>query len=85
MKDAALRFALRTAGSSGITFDRFRRWLSPWGWNREGLAAVLRSMSEEGLTNLEEDEGGSILAIKLTEEGERILTATALPGGDTDP
>lgn len=77
MKDAALRFALRAAGATGVAFDQLRRWLSPWGWGREDLAGVLRALREAGLAVLEEGADGVIVAVSLTPDGEREMAATA--------
>lgn len=74
MKDKVLGFALRAAGSAGIAFKEFARWLSPWGWSRRDLSPVLREMHEEGLTELTEDASGEILEVRLTELGESEMT-----------
>lgn len=73
MRDKVLGFALRAAGSAGVAFKEFARWLSPWGWSRRDLSPVLREMREEGLTELTEDPAGEILEVRLTDRGEREL------------
>lgn len=75
MRDRVLSFALRAAGSAGIAFKEFGRWLSPWGWSRKDLSPLLREMREEGLTELTEDPEGEILAVRLTDRGEREMAA----------
>lgn len=47
VKDRVLGFALRAAGSAGIAFEDFARWLSPFGWSRRVLSPVPREMREE--------------------------------------
>jgi hypothetical protein len=49
--------------------------MSPWGWSRRDLSPVLRTLREEGLTELAEDPDGEILALRLTRKGERELAA----------
>lgn len=78
MKDRILSFALRSAGSAGVAFKDFARWLSPWGWSRRALSPVLRDMREEGLTELTEDPEGEILEVRLTDLGERKLASQAV-------
>lgn len=73
MKDRVLGFALRAAGSAGVAFKEFGRWLSPWGWRRDDLSPLLREMREDGLTELTEDPTGEILTVRLTERGEREM------------
>ena len=75
MKTGALSFALRAAGATGVAFQEFARWMSPWGWSRRDLSPVLRTLREEGLTELAEDADGEILALRLTRKGERELAA----------
>lgn len=75
MNSTVLRFALKAVGSAGVAYKEFARWLSPWGWNRKDLAPILRDMREEGLTELTEDPDGEILAVRLTESGERELAS----------
>ena len=78
MKDRVLSFALRAAGSRrAVAFKEFVRWLSPWGWSRKDLSPVLREMREDGLTELTEDPEGEILAVRLTDRGEREMASTA--------
>ena len=77
LKDKVLGFALRAAGSAGVAFKEFARWLSPFGWTRRDLTPVLRGMREEGLTELTEDPEGEILDVRLTERGERKMAETA--------
>ncbi len=74
MKDRVLRFALRAA-ATGIAFKEFGRWLSPWGWSQRELSPVLRNMREEGLTELIEGPTGEILALRLTDRGEREIAS----------
>lgn len=73
LKERVLGFALRAAGSAGVAFKEFVRWLSPFGWTRRDLSPVLRGMREEGLTELTEDPDGEILDVRLTERGEREM------------
>jgi hypothetical protein len=75
LKTGALSFALRAAGATGVAFQEFARWMSPWGWSRRDLSPVLRELREEGLTELTEDPDGEILALRLTQKGERELAA----------
>ena len=75
MKDKVIGFALRAAGSVGVTFKEFVLWLSPWGWSKRDLSPMLRDMREEGLTELTEDASGEILVVRLTDEGEREMAA----------
>ena len=75
MNGTVLRFALEAVGSAGVAFKEFVRWLSPWGWRRVDLAPILRDLREEGLTELIEDPDGEILAVRLTERGERELAS----------
>lgn len=77
LKDKVLGFALRAAGSAGIAFKEFARWLSPFGWTRRDLSPVLREMSEEGLAELTEDPEGEIVGVRLTERGEREMAEMA--------
>lgn len=78
MRDRAFNFALRAAGSAGVAFKEFARWLSPWGWSKRELSPVLRKMDEEGLTELIEDPEGEILEVRLTDRGEKeMASATA--------
>ena len=71
----ALSFALRAAGvMGGRAFQEFARWMPPWGWSRRDLSPVLRGL-REGLTELTEDPDGEILALRLTQRGERELAA----------
>lgn len=77
MRDKVLRFALRAAGSTGVAFKEFVRWLSPCGWSRRGLSPVLREMRAEGLTELTEDPTGEILAVRLTDLGKREMSSAA--------
>lgn len=77
MKIRVLSFALRAAGATGVAFQDFARWMSPWGWSRKDLSPVLRDLEEEGLTELTEDPDGEILALRLTQRGERELAARA--------
>ncbi len=77
MKDRVLGFALRAAGSAGVAFKEFARWLSPFGWSRRDLSPVLREMREEGLTELTEDRSGEILEVRLTDRGEREMASAA--------
>ena len=78
MKDRVLGFALRTAGSAGVAFREFARWLSPFGWSRRDLSPVLREMREQGLTELTEDRSGEILEVHLTDRGEREMASAAV-------
>lgn len=78
MKDRVLGFALRAAGSAGVAFKEFARWLSPFGWSRRDLSPVLREMREEGLTELTEDRSGEILEVRLTDRGEREMASAAV-------
>lgn len=73
LKEKVLGFALRAAGSAGVAFKEFSRWLSPFGWTRRDLSPVLREMREEGLAELTEDPDGEILDVRLTERGEREM------------
>jgi hypothetical protein len=75
VNSSVLRFALKAVGSAGVAFKEFARWLSPWGWRGRDLASILRDMREEGLTELTEDPDGEILAVRLTERGERELAS----------
>lgn len=77
VKDRVLGFALRAAGagSAGVAFKEFARWLSPWGWSRRDLSPVLRDMREEGLADLTEDTSGEILEVRLTDRGEREMAS----------
>lgn len=77
MKTRVLSFALRAAGATGVAFQEFARWMSPWGWSRRELSPVLRHLEEEGLTELTEDPDGEILALRLTRRGERELAGRA--------
>ncbi len=75
LKIRALSFALRAAGATGVAFQEFARWMSPWGWSRRDLTPVLRELGEEGLTELTEDPDGEILALRLTQKGEREMAS----------
>jgi hypothetical protein len=75
MKTGALGFALRAAGATVVAFQEFARWMSPWGWSRRDLSPVLRGLREEDLTELTEDLDGKILALRLTQRGQRALAA----------
>lgn len=75
MKTGVLSFALRAAGATGVAFQEFARWMSPWGWSRRDLSPVLRQLREEGLTELTEGPDGEILALRLTRKGQRQLAA----------
>lgn len=75
VKDRVLGFALRAAGSAGVAFKEFALWLLPWGWSRRDLSPLLRDMREEGLTELVEDPAGEILAVRLTDRGEREIAS----------
>ncbi len=75
MKSRVLSFALRAAGATGVAFQEFARWMSPWGWSRKDLSPVLRELREEGFTELTEDPDGEILALRLTQRGEREITS----------
>jgi len=75
LKTRVLRFALRAVGATGVAFQEFARWMSPWGWSRRDLSPVLRELREEGLTELTEDPDGEILTLRLTQKGERELAA----------
>lgn len=75
MKDKIIGFALRAAGSVGVTFREFALWLSPWGWSKRDLSPLLRDMREEGLTELTEDASGEIVVVRLTDEGEREMAS----------
>jgi DNA-binding PadR family transcriptional regulator len=77
LKTRVLSFALRATGATGVAFQEFARWMSPWGWSRKDLSPVLRDLEEEGLTELTEDPDGEILALRLTRRGERQLAARA--------
>jgi DNA-binding PadR family transcriptional regulator len=77
LKTRVLSFALRAAGATGVAFQEFARWMSPWGWSRKDLSPVLRDLEEEGLTELTEDPEGEILALRLTQRGERELAGRA--------
>ena len=77
MKTRILSFALRAAGATGVAFQEFARWMSPWGWSRRDLSPVLRDMREEGLTELNENPDGEIIAMRLTREGEREMASRA--------
>ena len=77
MKTRVLSFALRAAGATGVAFQEFARWMSPWGWSRKDLSPVLRDLEEEGLTELTEDPDGEILALRLTRRGEREMATRA--------
>ncbi len=72
MKTRVLRFALRAVGATGVAFQEFAWWMSPWGWSRRDLSPVLREL-REGLTELTEDPDGEILTLRLTQKGERKL------------
>ena len=76
-EDKVLGFALRAAGSAGVAFREFVRWLSPFGWSRRDLPPILREMREEGLTELVEDPDGEILEVSLTDLGEREMALAA--------
>ena len=90
MKTRVLSFALRAAGATGVAFQEFARWMSPWGWSRKDLSPVLdvelddprvpvlRDLEEEGLTELTEDPHGEIVALRLTQRGERELAGRAV-------
>ena len=78
MKTRVLSFALRAAGATGVAFQDFARWMSPWGWSRKDLSPVLRDLEEEGLTELTEDPEGEIVALRLTQRGERELAGRAV-------
>ena len=65
MKDKVIGFALRAAGSVGVTFKEFVLWLSPWGWRARDLTPLLRDMREEGLTELTEDASGEITGARI--------------------
>lgn len=75
-----LGFALRAAGSAGVAFKEFVRWLSPFGWSKRDLPPVLRGMREEGLTELIEDPDGEILEVRLTDRGEREMASAVAKG-----
>lgn len=75
MKDKVIGFALRAAGSVGVTFREFVLWLSPWGWRERELSPLLRDLREEGLAELTEDASGEIVAVRLTNEGERQMAS----------
>ncbi len=75
MKTRILSFALRATGATGVAFQEFARWMSPWGWSRKDLSPVLRELREEGLTELKEDPDGEILALRLTQRGEREMAS----------
>ena len=75
MKTRVLRFALRAVGATGVAFQEFARWMSPWGWSRRDLSPVLRELREEGLTELTENSDGDILPLRLTQNVERELAA----------
>jgi hypothetical protein len=75
LKTGILSFALRAAGATGVAFQEFARWMSPWGWSRRELSPVLRELREEGLTELTEDTYGEILALRLTQRGEREMAS----------
>ena len=75
MKTRVLSFALRAAGATGVALQEFARWMSPWGWSRKDLSPVLRELREEGLTELTEDPDGEILALRLTQRGEREMAS----------
>lgn len=75
VKEKILGFALRSAGATGVAFKEFARWLSPFGWSRRDLPPRLRKMSEDGLTELTEDESGEILEVRLTDLGEREMAS----------
>jgi DNA-binding PadR family transcriptional regulator len=77
LRTRVLSFALRAAGATGVAFQEFARWMSPWGWSRKDLSPVLRDLEEEGLTELTEDPEGEILALRLTQRGERELAGRA--------
>jgi len=77
VKTGVLSFALRAAGATGIAFQEFARWMSPWGWSRRALSPVLRELREEGLTELTEDPDGEILVLRLTQRGEREMASRA--------
>jgi DNA-binding PadR family transcriptional regulator len=77
LRTRVLSFALRAAGATGVAFQEFARWMSPWGWSRKDLSPVLRDLEEEGLTELTEDREGEILALRLTQRGERELAGRA--------
>lgn len=72
MKTGVLSFGLRAVGATGVAFQEFARWMSPWGWSRRDLSPVLREL-REGLTELTEDPDGEILTLRLTQKGERKL------------
>jgi len=78
LKTRVLSFALRAAGATGVAFQEFARWMSPWGWSRKDLSPVLRDLEEEGLTELTEDPDGEIVALRLTQRGERELAGRAV-------
>ena len=73
MKIRVLSFALRAAGATDVAFQEFAQWMPPWGWSRRDLSPVLRELREEGLTELTEDPDGEILALRLTQKGEREM------------
>jgi len=75
LKTGVLSFALRAVGATGVAFQEFARWMSPWWWSRRDLSPVLRGLQEEGLTELTEDPDGEILTLRLTQKGERELAA----------
>lgn len=77
VKEKVLGFALRAAGSAGVAFKEFARWLSPWGWSRKDLSPVLREMREEGLAELTENPEGEIVEVRLTDRGEREMASAA--------
>lgn len=75
VKEKVIGFALRAAGSVGVTFKEFALWLSPWGFRERDLSPLLRGMSEEGLAELTEDASGEILVVRLTDAGEREMAS----------
>ena len=75
MKTGVLSFALRAAGATGVAFQESAPWMSPWGWSRRDLSPVLRELREEGLTELTEEPDGEILALRLTQRGEREMAS----------
>jgi hypothetical protein len=75
LKTRVLRFALRAVGATGVAFQEFAWWMSPWGWSRRDLSPVLRELREERLTELTEKSDGEILTLRLTQKVERELAA----------
>jgi hypothetical protein len=79
-RQAVLEFALRAAGTAGVAFEEFARWLSPWGYPRDELEATLLDEARRGTVELIRGPKGIRLSLGLTSLGERLLNVRRTPG-----